>query len=109
MEDKNTLTTRSLRLVPGDPNTLSTLSDQLGKMETIDRHLREKIASERMALLQEHDRKWSETQHVYARKIHEAVATLEAERERILTDLKNDYFEKKKELDRIELRLNPIG
>jgi len=95
----------SLKLVPGDPSTIVELSSQLGKMETIGRALREKIQAEKMALLQEHDRKWSETQHLYARKIHDAVVQLEQERDAMLGQLKDDYFEKKRDLEKVELRL----
>lgn len=95
-----------LKLVPGDPNTLNALADQIEKIETIGRAMREKIQGEKMALLQEHDRNWTETQHRYARKIHESTAALEAERDILLRQLQLDYFEKTRELDKIALKLD---
>lgn len=88
------------------PSMLATLADQLDKARAIDRAIREKLQAEKMALMQEHDRKWTETQHAYARKIHEATMSLEAERDLKLRDLQDTYFEKKRELERIELRLD---
>src|SRR6186997_727759 len=66
---------------PASVITLQELSDKLVQVENINRALREKVQSEKMALTQEHDRKWSECNHHYDRALHDLQIKIENERE----------------------------
>lgn len=81
-----------------------TLGDQFAKVEAINRALRDRIGRERMRLLHDHDRRWTETQHDFAVRIHEAVNQLEREREAELRRLADEYHEAAREIDKIASR-----
>ena len=90
---------------PASVITLQELSDKLVQVENINRALREKVQSEKMALTQEHDRKWSECNHHYDRALHDLQIKIENEREDALRKLKTDYQLKAQEIDRIASRI----
>ena len=93
------------QLVPAADATLAELSDQLVKVENINRALREKVQSEKMALLADHDRKWTDTQHKYNRMLHDATVRIENEREDTLRALKTAFQTKSQEIDKIASRI----
>lgn len=93
-----------LRSVP-TVSTLQELSDKLLQVENINRALREKVQSEKLALTQEHDRKWSECNHHYDRTLHELQIKIENEREDALRKLKDSFQTKSQEIDKIASRL----
>ena len=97
-------TATQLRTVP-TVSTLQELSDKLLQVENINRALKEKVQSEKMALTQEHDRKWSECNHHYDRALHDLQIKIENEREDALRKLKTDYQLKAQEIDRIASRI----
>jgi len=86
-------------------STLQELSDKLVQVENINRALKEKVQTEKMQLLQEHDRKWSDCNHHYDRQQHELTIRIENEREDALRKLKTDYQFKAQEIDRIASRI----
>ena len=94
-----------LRAAPPALSTLQDLSDKLLQVENINRALKEKVQTEKMALLQEHDRKWSDCNHHYDRQQHELTIKIENEREDALRKLKTDYQLKAQEIDRIASRI----
>jgi hypothetical protein len=82
-----------------------TLMEQLDKMGEVQRRLRERVRTDKMNLLQEHDRAWTQTQQDFARKIHDEVTKLERARDEALKTLADDYHEKSRELDFVAARL----
>jgi len=92
-------------VVPAETGTLAELTDKLVQVEKINRALREKVQSEKIALTQEHDRKWSDCNHHYDRALHDMQVKIENEREDALRKLKSDYQTKSQEIDKIASRL----
>ena len=82
------------------------LGEQLTKVENIQRALREKVQTEKMKLLAEHDRMWTDTQHSFARQITDAVIKLERARDAELRRISDDYHEKAREIDLVAARLD---
>jgi hypothetical protein len=76
-----------------------TLVEQMNRAEEIQASLRNKLRREKLDLLQEHDRGWTEIKQTYANLIHDAVTKLEAERDKALRDLADTYHTKTREYD----------
>jgi hypothetical protein len=76
-----------------------TLVEQMNRAEEIQASLRNKIRREKLDMLQEHDRRWTEVKQTYANLIHDAVTKLEAERDKALRDLTDAYNVKAREHD----------
>jgi hypothetical protein len=93
-------------LRPVNSNGGGTLSEQLEKMENVQQRLKERVRQEKMHLLAEHDRRWTETQHRFAQKIHEEVTKLERARDEELRRLADDHHEKTREIDFVAQRLS---
>ncbi len=83
-----------------------TLIEQMNRAEEIQTSLRNKIRREKLDMLQDHDRRWTEVKQTYANLIHDAVTKLEAERDKALRDLSDAYNAKAREHDLLLERMN---
>lgn len=83
-----------------------TISEQLTKMEQIDRSLRDRIRRELLAMQHDFERRAVELRNDYERRISDAVTALEKQRSAELAQLNDDYNSKAREH---ELLLKRMG
>ena len=83
-----------------------TLTDQMNKVQTINRALHQRVAAERMRIQQSHDRRWMDVQHDYDQRMRDAINKLENERAVELRKLSDEYHEAKREIDKVAATLD---
>lgn len=101
-EDNNLLTSKRLKL----PRQPESISDQLAKVEAINIALRERIASERMRINHEKERRLTELQQTFDRRMAEAISKIEEERRTELRHLQDEFHEEMREIDKVSQRLD---
>jgi hypothetical protein len=92
-----------LRTVPPPP--AQSLTQQWDTLAKIESELRTRIRRERGMITAEHDRLWTETRTDYDRRIDEAVAKLESERQTALRTLADQTAAKLREHDLLKERM----
>jgi hypothetical protein len=91
-----------LRPIPPAPQSLTQQWDALTRIES---ELRNRIRRERGMIIAEHDRLWTETKTDYDRRIDDAVAKLESERQAALRTLADQTAVKLREHDLLKERM----
>lgn len=102
-ENNSSLASKRVKIARPQP---ASISDQLEQVQAINIALRERIASERMRINHEKERRLTELQQTFDRRMAEAISKIEEERRTELRHLQDEFHEEMREIDKVSQRLD---
>ena len=96
----------SIRPVPKPELKEVSLTEQWAVVEKFEHELRERIRKERVDIIAENDRRWTEIQNDYARSLSEMKAKLDKEREAAMRRLETETMARLRDNDLLSKRIN---